>query len=585
LSSQSLSFHSSFEEIRITEKNGTISLPSLTRLFGYPDWWFTRFRNLQYRNTNATPHLVDALGDFHAYDLCRGEWNPIITRDNKPVLNVSNNLPYQPWMVRVSSYKKTRNSIQPIKYIPASRGTHHIVSGNTLNDCLPTPRAFHTLIRHGNILVLFGGEKSNQCNQFSVNNHVDQQVLSIVSYLNDVWIFDLKEMRWMIKVNNKNTLDTKEESPKEFKNFLNSCPKQAQNFFAENNPQRVCSHQDKQNECRCNLCNTTTIPFLVDVTQLSSNVHSSENQDDSNFFQYNDQLNRGCCFMLNQHMNESSQQIIDRTHDTSHNKLLQNYHGLQVPAPRSGHCVMVYKNYMYMHGGQNSEGLLGDMWVLCLETFQWKQVETSGESPGLRAGHTAVVIDNYGWVYGGITDCEYQKRQNDLKFSDPLENVYTNELSMRSYDESTNDTCFKNYSSTICDMSPTREKQQKFYHSISENLFEQLRDTLIKRKNNMESSTLVSDSSNLFCFNFEFLHWEKYTYEGIPPLKARQFGRLHGFFYKNFLCFGGCTGLDLKFQLSLINVPCTTVRITLFSYRLCVDMLIDNIYKKCYRYN
>ncbi|XP_053993250.1 uncharacterized protein LOC128884158 isoform X2 [Hylaeus volcanicus] len=568
-SSDSFCFHSSFEEIRITEKSSTISWPSLTRLFGYPDWWFTRFGDLQYRNINATPHLVDALGDFHAYDLCRGEWNPIITRDNKPVSNVSNNSPYQPWMVRVSSYKKNRNSIQPIKYIPASRGSHHIVSGNTLNDSLPTPRAFHTLIRHGNILVLFGGEKSNQCNQFLVNNHVEHQLFSVVSYFNDVWIFDLQEMRWMMKINNTYTLNTDEESLKQVKNFLNKCPKQIQPFLRDNPLQCVCSHQDKSEESICDICSTTTQPFCVDVIEPSPSIHSGKSDNDCDAFHHNDQLNRDCSFLLNQHMNKFSHSKIEKPHGTYHNKKLENYHGFHVPSPRSGHCVMVYKNYMYMHGGQNSQGLLGDMWVLSLETFEWKQVETSGESPGLRAGHTAVVTDNYAWVYGGITHCEYQKRQNDLKLFNPSETVYANEFVVPSYDECSNEARFKHYPTTIDDQSPTKEKQEMYYHFISQNLFEQLRDTLIKRQKTVESSAFVSDSSNLFCFNFEFLHWEKYTYEGVPPLKARQFGRLHGFFHKNFLCFGGCTGVDLKFQLSLIHIPCTTI--------LCNN--VSNLYK------
>lgn len=87
------------------------------------------------------------------------------------------------------------------------------------------------------------------------------------------------------------------------------------------------------------------------------------------------------------------------------------------PAPRCSHQAVVYKNYMYIFGGeftsvsQSQFYHYKDVWRLNLDTNQWEQIQTkSGPSP--RSGHRMVLYKNFLVMFGGF----YDNNTGDTKY-------------------------------------------------------------------------------------------------------------------------------------------------------------------------
>eukprot|EP01027_Heterolobosea_sp_BB2_P017377 GEZU01024624.1.p1 GENE.GEZU01024624.1~~GEZU01024624.1.p1 ORF type:complete len:1584 (-),score=534.11 GEZU01024624.1:56-4807(-) len=92
--------------------------------------------------------------------------------------------------------------------------------------------------------------------------------------------------------------------------------------------------------------------------------------------------------------------------------------GSTVPSQRYGHtAVLDYsspKPRMIVFGGKSIEGVLeNDVHSLCLESYAWTKLETTGDIPAGRERHTAVVNSGRmfvfgGWCKGGATNDVYE---------------------------------------------------------------------------------------------------------------------------------------------------------------------------------
>lgn len=198
----------------------TSSSFALLQLFGYPEWWFkgSCHKGLQLRLKQGSSKLIDALGDFHGYDLGRGEWNALISRDSKPVVHPSSHSGsvVAPWAWRSGGLGCSASTSRLLVHRMLDGQTHqqefnndgfkaptnhhnattHLVAGNVPGDPLPSARAFHTLVRWGDVLILFGGERSDTRHSPFVNDDCCSNDSLVVVHLNDAWLFDLKDMRW-----------------------------------------------------------------------------------------------------------------------------------------------------------------------------------------------------------------------------------------------------------------------------------------------------------------------------------------------------------------------------------------------------
>ncbi|KAI4326758.1 hypothetical protein MLD38_032037 [Melastoma candidum] len=90
------------------------------------------------------------------------------------------------------------------------------------------------------------------------------------------------------------------------------------------------------------------------------------------------------------------------------------------PPPRSSHQAVVWKNYLYIFGGEftspNQERFhhYKDFWVLDLKTNQWEQLNFKG-GPSPRSGHRMVLYKHKIVVFGGFYDTLREVRYyNDL---------------------------------------------------------------------------------------------------------------------------------------------------------------------------
>mgnify|MGYP003386621092 CR=1 FL=1 len=77
------------------------------------------------------------------------------------------------------------------------------------------------------------------------------------------------------------------------------------------------------------------------------------------------------------------------------------------PPPRCSHQSVVYKDKLYVFGGEYATldqfHHYKDMWALDLKTYIWSQVTPLGsEHPSARSGHRMVVWRNYIVLFGGF---------------------------------------------------------------------------------------------------------------------------------------------------------------------------------------
>ncbi|KAJ6254130.1 faciogenital dysplasia protein [Anaeramoeba flamelloides] len=72
------------------------------------------------------------------------------------------------------------------------------------------------------------------------------------------------------------------------------------------------------------------------------------------------------------------------------------------PSPRSEMSMNAISTYIFIFGGTNQSGRLGDLHLYLTEEKEWiNYPETHGNPPTPRSGHAADVIENQLWIYGG----------------------------------------------------------------------------------------------------------------------------------------------------------------------------------------
>jgi N-acetylneuraminic acid mutarotase len=75
----------------------------------------------------------------------------------------------------------------------------------------------------------------------------------------------------------------------------------------------------------------------------------------------------------------------------------------KIPSPRACHSAVVYENDMFVFGGAKNDGeelYGGQLYVLDLNCFKWKQIESVGQ-PQIVWGHSAEVYDKYMFIVCG----------------------------------------------------------------------------------------------------------------------------------------------------------------------------------------
>ncbi|KAF8819065.1 kelch repeat-containing protein [Cardiosporidium cionae] len=91
------------------------------------------------------------------------------------------------------------------------------------------------------------------------------------------------------------------------------------------------------------------------------------------------------------------------------------------PKPRCSHQAVLYKDYIYMFGGEFATLKqffhFQDLWRFSTKTNLWETVETSGHAPSARSGHRMVVWRNFLILFGGFFSTIRGSRYfNDLYF-------------------------------------------------------------------------------------------------------------------------------------------------------------------------
>ncbi|EPX72194.1 cell end marker Tea3 [Schizosaccharomyces octosporus yFS286] len=72
------------------------------------------------------------------------------------------------------------------------------------------------------------------------------------------------------------------------------------------------------------------------------------------------------------------------------------------PPGRCNHATVVLGNKLIIHGGRNKMGLLGDLWLLDLDTMIWTEIRPVGSFPCPRESHKFVSLGNKVYMYGGF---------------------------------------------------------------------------------------------------------------------------------------------------------------------------------------
>eukprot|EP00899_Mesostigma_viride_P013144 jgi/Mesvir1/21830/Mv04215-RA.1 len=92
--------------------------------------------------------------------------------------------------------------------------------------------------------------------------------------------------------------------------------------------------------------------------------------------------------------------------------------GKDCPTARIGHSIVHAGNATYVFGGLTDEGKVADLYVIDMDTMDWKRPKTTGTAPCARDGHCAAVdsINGRMFVFGGRN--AEKKRLNDLHYLD-----------------------------------------------------------------------------------------------------------------------------------------------------------------------
>lgn len=80
------------------------------------------------------------------------------------------------------------------------------------------------------------------------------------------------------------------------------------------------------------------------------------------------------------------------------------------PHPRGSHSASISDNCLIVFGGYGGQGYkrqdFNDLYALCLETYEWYDVHTTGAPPSARSGHRAVSVQNKLYIMGGWDTCQ-----------------------------------------------------------------------------------------------------------------------------------------------------------------------------------
>eukprot|EP01057_Protomagalhaensia_wolfi_P000018 Protomagalhaensia_wolfi_Nauph_80__17@NODE_1011_length_1812_cov_26_605189_g764_i0_p2_GENE_NODE_1011_length_1812_cov_26_605189_g764_i0NODE_1011_length_1812_cov_26_605189_g764_i0_p2_ORF_typecomplete_len216_score27_93Kelch_4/PF13418_6/1_3e09Kelch_4/PF13418_6/4_1e08Kelch_4/PF13418_6/27Kelch_6/PF13964_6/6_4e09Kelch_6/PF13964_6/4_9e05Kelch_6/PF13964_6/2_1e02Kelch_3/PF13415_6/1_2e02Kelch_3/PF13415_6/5e10Kelch_3/PF13415_6/0_038Kelch_3/PF13415_6/1_7e03Kelch_1/PF01344_25/1_4e06Kelch_1/PF01344_25/0_0076Kelc len=90
--------------------------------------------------------------------------------------------------------------------------------------------------------------------------------------------------------------------------------------------------------------------------------------------------------------------------DVQHEAYLFPGGGEWIPFPRHWHVATVWGDWLYVHGGYGTKGVLRHLWRFHLITHQWEPVETKGPSPAARCRHSGAMIDQDRWLLLGGKD-------------------------------------------------------------------------------------------------------------------------------------------------------------------------------------
>ena len=104
------------------------------------------------------------------------------------------------------------------------------------------------------------------------------------------------------------------------------------------------------------------------------------------------------------------------------------------PGPRSGHAAAMWKQQMFVFGGEFSNPNATqfhhyrDLWHLNLEDNEWEKVDGRGRAPTARSGHRMQTHSGRLFLFGGFSDfVKESKYYNDLFVFD-IENLMWNEV-------------------------------------------------------------------------------------------------------------------------------------------------------------
>lgn len=70
--------------------------------------------------------------------------------------------------------------------------------------------------------------------------------------------------------------------------------------------------------------------------------------------------------------------------------------------PSLAYAVSItFKNRIYVHGGKYQNEISDHVYMFDIETRNWSQLQTYGESPGKRYGHSGAIFGNFLFIFGG----------------------------------------------------------------------------------------------------------------------------------------------------------------------------------------
>ena len=82
------------------------------------------------------------------------------------------------------------------------------------------------------------------------------------------------------------------------------------------------------------------------------------------------------------------------------------------PCPRSNHSAVVFGWKMYVFGGLDEDhSTLNDFWSLNLENWTWHNIALKGDVPPPRSGHTMLLYKNTFILFGGIKEIGHETNE------------------------------------------------------------------------------------------------------------------------------------------------------------------------------